>query len=61
MKDDEPHDVRQFRVGDGRCLRRTAGDGGALQVTMEDDGGRHNVVHPGPGPGRTDRPVENTG
>jgi len=36
MKDDERHDVRQFQVGDGRRLRRTAGDGGGRQGTTGD-------------------------
>jgi len=50
MNDGEPHDGRQFQVGDGRCLCRTvggggngegrlktAGDGGGLQVMTRDD------------------------
>jgi len=48
MKDDKPHDVRQFQIGDGRGTTEddrggpgTTGDGG-------DGGGRHNVIRPGP-------------
>jgi len=54
MKDDEPHYLRQFRVGDGRCLCRTAGGGGGRRKTTENSGkqggttGDDNAVRPGP-------------
>jgi len=61
MKDDKRDDVRQFQVGDGRCLCRTVGDGGkrrktqgdgedggGLQMTTGDDEGRRGTTqcHP---------------
>lgn len=41
MKEDEPHDVRQLQVRDGRCFRKTAGGGRRRQATVENcrDGG----------------------
>jgi len=58
MKDDEPHDVRQFQVEDSRGWwrttgnsgkqRKTAGDDGGRRRTTDDDRGRHDVVRPGP-------------
>ena len=44
MKDDEPHNVRQFQVGDGRCLRRMVGGGGGRQGTAEKGGKRQGMV-----------------
>ena len=40
MKDDEPHDVRQFHVKDGRGRRKVAENGGRQPGKTEDDGGR---------------------
>jgi len=40
MKDDEPHDVRHFQVGDGRSRGRTARDGGGRRKTTEISGSR---------------------
>jgi len=59
MKDDEPQDVRQFQVGDGRCLRETGGGGrgwrgmaGGLPRAL-DGTGRPSVVRPGQSKCRT--------
>ena len=49
MGDGEPHDVRQFQVGDGRCFCRAAGDGGGRRGTAENTRKHRGTVGDGGG------------